>query len=375
MMDRSNHVFLFLSHSVSAQIIREYGNISSAIAGMGSSVFLYHDRRNETPPSLPRHKLYLFSDESLSNLNYLRIGPSLVPGHNQFPLLQFFRDNPNFDHYWVIEYDVRFSGDWHFFFDYFKDTKQDFLTCHIRDHAREPDFFWWSLHHPRKSIPLSERLRSFNPIYRLSNASLSFLHHSLSDGWCGHHEVLFPTLLHHSGFTIMDIGGKGRFTPPDLKDRFYTDSNFSGAYGWDCYGALDSGTMRYRPSFWRFGQEKNKLYHPVKPFVFVIREKINNQKCKRWLPGRLRQAVSYPRRYAAALGQLRRVLEKKGLPRKSFGSDDAQSFHGRFLRSANFWSQNCAILRNAPQTWLVRLIYEKHAAQRYEKMRNSLGLN
>ena len=109
-MDRSNHVFLFLSHSVSAQIIREYGNISSAIAGMGSSVFLYHDRRNETPPSLPRHKLYLFSDESLSNLNYLRIGPSLVPGHNQFPLLQFFRDNPDFDYYWVIEYDVRFSG-------------------------------------------------------------------------------------------------------------------------------------------------------------------------------------------------------------------------------------------------------------------------
>ena len=67
-MDRSNHVFLFLSHSVSAQIIREYGNISSAIVGMRNSFFLYHDRRKETPPSLPRHKLYLFSDESLSKL-------------------------------------------------------------------------------------------------------------------------------------------------------------------------------------------------------------------------------------------------------------------------------------------------------------------
>jgi Protein of unknown function (DUF3405). len=285
MMEKSNQVFLFLSHSVSAQVVREYGNIRRAIAGIGNSFFLYHNRCNEAPSGLPWRESYLFSYESLSNLNYPMIGPSLVPGHAGFPLLQFFRDNPDFDYYWLIEYDVRFSGDWRFFFDSFKDTKQDFLTCHIRRHADEPDFPFWRLDHPRKAIPLSERLRSFSPIYRLSNASLSFLHHSLSDGWCGHFEVLMPTLLHHNGFTITDIGGKGRFTPPGMDDDFYTESESNSV------GFLEHGTMRYRPSFWRVGQEKNKLYHPIKPLSFVIREKITRQRCPRWVPRRLARRI------------------------------------------------------------------------------------
>jgi hypothetical protein len=266
MMDRSNQVFLFLSHSVSGQVVEEYGNIRRAIEGMGNSFFLYHNRCNEAPPGLPWHELYLFSNESLSKLNYPMIGPSLTPGHVGFPLLQFFRDNPDFDYYWVIEYDVRFSGDWHFFFDYFKDTKQDFLTCHIRRHADEPDWPWWSLHHPPKSIPLSERLRSFNPIYRLSNAALCFLHQSLSDGWCRHFEVLFPTLLRYNGFTLTDIGGKGTFTPAGMKDNFYTESESNSD------GLLDCGTMRYRPSFRRVGEEKTSYIIPSNLRLYNARQ-------------------------------------------------------------------------------------------------------
>jgi Protein of unknown function (DUF3405) len=282
-MKQGNQAFLFQSHSVSTQLTRQYGNIRKATARMGNSFFLYHQTRSEAPSGLPG--LYLFSNESLSRLNYRMIGPSFSPGHTNFPLLQFFRDHPDFDYYWLIENDVRFSGDWNVFFDTFKDTKQDFLTCHVRAHADEPDWPWWSLHHPRKSIPLPERLRSFNPIHRLSKASLSFLHQSLSDGWCGHNEVLWPTLLHHSGFTIMDIGGKGRFTPSSMKDNFYTESESNGA------GSLNSGTMRFTPFFWRVGPEKDKLYHPVKPLSRVMREKINSQKCRRSLPVRLARRI------------------------------------------------------------------------------------
>jgi hypothetical protein len=280
-MERSNQAFLFLSHSASSKVIKEYRSIRRAIAGMGKSFFVYHNRSTGIPQSLPGDELYLFSDESLAELNYRLAGTSFFPGNVGFMLMQFFRNNPDFDYYWRIEYDVRFSGDWHFFFDALHDREQDFLTCHIRYHADEPDWPRWPLHHPVKSIPLSERLRSFNPICRLSNASLSLLHQSLSDGWWGHDEVLFPTLLHHNRFTIMDIGGRGRFTPPAVKNNLYTESEPNSA------GLLDCGTMRYRPSFWRVGPEKNKLYHPVKPLSFVIREKINSQRYQRWFLRRL----------------------------------------------------------------------------------------
>src|SRR4029453_4769854 len=127
MMDRSNQVFLFLSHSVSTRVLREYRNIRTATAGMGNSIFLYDNRCDEAPPGLSWDELYLFSEESLSRLNYRMIGPSFFPGHVGFPLLQFFRDNPDFDYYWLIEYDVRFSGNWRFFFEFFKDRRKDFL--------------------------------------------------------------------------------------------------------------------------------------------------------------------------------------------------------------------------------------------------------
>lgn len=282
-MERSKQAFLFLCHSASRQVIKEYRSIRRAIAGMGKSFFVYHNRSTEIPPSLLGDELYLFSNESLSKLNYPRIGPSFLPGHVGFVLMQFSRDNPGFDYYWRIEYDVRFSGDWHFFFEALHDREHDFLTCHIRYHADEPDWPWWSLHHPIKSIPFSERLRSFNPICRLSNASLSLLHQSLSDGWCGHEEVLWPTLLYHNSFTILDIGGKGRFTPQGMKDMFYTESKPNTA------GTLETGTMRYRPSFWRVGHERNKLYHPIKPTFFVMREKLRH---RRWrLPRRLGRRI------------------------------------------------------------------------------------
>jgi hypothetical protein len=280
-MERREQVCLFLCHSAAPRLIREYANIQRGIAGIGNSFFLYHGKRNEIPPGLSGRELYLFSSESLSKLNYPTIAQSFFPGHVGVPVLQFFRDNPSFDYYWTIEYDVRFSGDWHFFFDFLKDAKQDFLTCHIRAHAEEPDWPYWSLDHPRKSIPLSERLRSFNPIYRVSNRALSFLDQSLRDGWCGHNEVVWPTLLHHHGFKLMDIGGKGRFTPSEMEDNFYTESEPNSG------GLLDCGTMRFRPSFWRVGRDKNKLYHPIKPLFFVIHEKIRSRKSQQWPPRRL----------------------------------------------------------------------------------------
>jgi hypothetical protein len=79
----------------------------------------------------------------------------------------------------------------------------------------------------------------------------------------------------------MDIGGRGRFPAPNLTDNFYTESESNSA------GALDSGTMRYRPPFQAVGEEKNRLYHPVKPLSLAISEKIGSQKRQRGLLGRV----------------------------------------------------------------------------------------
>lgn len=188
-----------------------------------------------------------------------------LPGHGlidhpHFPLLDFFRSHPVYDRYWVIEYDVRYSGDWNHFFRSVESFGHDLITSHIRRHSDEPWWYWWNtLQHPSKRIPRERYLRSFNVIYGVSRAALEFLHDSLIDGWQGHPEVSFPTLLSEGGFRLLDLGGDGDFTLPEFRNRFYTSWATSGGY------LSPFGTMRHRPARAVAGGMPDKLYHPVKP--------------------------------------------------------------------------------------------------------------
>ena len=85
---------------------------------------------------------------------------------------------------------------------------------------------------------MENRIRSFNPIYRISGKALAHIHRALSEKWIGHHEVLLPTLLYHQGFRLLDFGGEGEFVADGGENLFYTSdrSNLSGSLG--------TGTMR-----------------------------------------------------------------------------------------------------------------------------------
>jgi len=88
-------------------------------------------------------------------------------------------------------------------------------------------------------------IKSFNPIYRLSNSALQHLDTAFQNGWGGHHEVSIPSVLHHLGLKIQDFGGVGSFVPRGCKYRFY-----------------NSESMWFKPL--SAGDRKNYLYHPVK---------------------------------------------------------------------------------------------------------------
>ncbi|MES2006380.1 MAG: hypothetical protein V4450_17815 [Bacteroidota bacterium] len=162
--------------------------------------------------------------------------------------MDFFSKHGEYGYYWYIEYDVFFTGDWKIFLDFFKDVNKDFLSCDIRLYENTSTWPWWqTLKHPEKKIALANRLRSFNPIYRLSAAALFFIQQQLYNKWSGHHEVLLPTLLYHNNFSLSDFGGDGEFVDKGAENKFYSKETF-----------------RWRPAFNKAGGLKNKLYHPVK---------------------------------------------------------------------------------------------------------------
>lgn len=265
------NIFLFQCHFVSTEIIREFNKLRQSTAHLGRAVILFHNESGKAPSAFQSLPVIPFTLSSLADLGYSTIGPSLIPDHIHFPLLRFFLNQPDYDYYWIIESDVRFSGKWRSFFDAFQNISADYLAGHIRTYPESPKWQWWSIKHPKKSIPLPDRLASFNPLCRLSNNALAHLHRELVSGWRGHQEVIMPTLLYQNDFSIADIGGRSRFTPPDMTDRFY----LSGPP--DPKGRLTRSTLRYRPPFRRAGRIPNKLYHPVKPLTQVIRWHLSPQ--------------------------------------------------------------------------------------------------
>lgn len=88
-------------------------------------------------------------------------------------------------------------------------------------YAEDKEWFWWNSYQGKTmNIPLRERLRSFNPIYRISEKALNFLDEFLKAQNCGHHEVLIPSSLFHSGLQLQTLEEPGDLCCRDMKTDF-----------------------------------------------------------------------------------------------------------------------------------------------------------
>ncbi len=146
------------------------------------------------------------------------------PKNIDLPLMWFFNTAPDYDYYWVIEYDVRFTGNWQVFFRHFAENDSDLLATTLFDYDFRPQWpHWKSLRSPVR-IPLEARSRATLSFYRLSRPALQALHLGYTQRWGGHYEVTIPTLLKHQGFTLEDMGGAGAYVRPGNMNRFYTNT-------------------------------------------------------------------------------------------------------------------------------------------------------
>lgn len=255
-------VVLFQTHSFERAVVQEYGKICKELTDIADVWLLFHARGalDSVPQAFVNAKSYIVTDAALADLPFSPIAQRIVPGSAHFPLLRFLREHSQYDYYWLIEYDVRFTSGWHHLLHAFDRDRSDFITSHIRHYAEEPQWYWWSwLRHPSVEIPYAQRLRSFNPVYRVSRSALEYIWRAQASKWSGHFEVLLPTLLHRAGACLRDFGGTGSFVTLGTQNAFYLEGPE------DPRGILNQGTMRFRPPFRVAGSIQAKLYHPVKP--------------------------------------------------------------------------------------------------------------
>ena len=239
---------LYLTNKCNEWTLSAFHALEQSLQGKADVYFAYHRQGDVLPVALQNiENLFVFTLDVLNELGYTPIEKGkLVPGSNHFPLLKFYKENQGYDYYWLVEDDVRFSGEWKEFFDSFASCTSDFLSSVIETKAENPNWYWWScLKTGNEAIAVDRLLRSFNPIYRLSSQALACIDDHLRKDWIGHHEVLLPTLLYNKGFLLEDFGGEGIFGRPENNAKFYDDTS-----------------MRIAPVL--PDDRKNYLFHPVK---------------------------------------------------------------------------------------------------------------
>jgi hypothetical protein len=265
---------LILSHVIDKDIATFFKNMKEECGKYYDVVFLC-DNSNGVFDAYKDHKDYfLFTTEQLEYLEYPGKSEivyedesrdknphhknfNFVPGSIELPVMYYFHNRPGYQHYWVVEYDVRFSGSWRRLFTAFADSDADLLATTLTRYAAIPDWYHWG-GLDLGGLPVSEDdyLRAFLPLYRISNRALARLDGDYRRGVAGHFECLGPTLLHHAGLNLEDIGGDGEFVRPENRNRFYRNTPTADT--------LAPGSFVFRPVMDRAGKQRDTLWHPVK---------------------------------------------------------------------------------------------------------------
>ncbi len=262
-------VVLILNHFRDRHLMELYAEIKRA-CGRHRDVVLLSDRSRKNL-SFVRQPIatdeLVFELADLVALNYPGKQQIALPGKTQrnlklgnadLPVLLFYRQQNHYKHYWLIEYDVRYSGSWRQFLEAFDSSDADLLGTSLMRYPEFPRWsHWQSLGIPSMNLKVDDALRGFFPVYRLSNDALACLDEVYGQGARGHMETLVPTALEQSGLRLEDIGGDGVFVKPGNVNRFYTNQRTSNQ--------LSPGTFVYRPARTAAGEEPNRLWHPVKP--------------------------------------------------------------------------------------------------------------
>ena len=233
------NVVLYKNHVLNESIIKGYEKIKlDCDPSAYDVVMLYDNSRRDFKSPGTGFEFALFDMEDLKKMGYRLHPQKIIWNNGDYPLLYFYKQHPDYQYYWMVEYDVYFNGGrWGEFFDFYHKNHSDLLATLVKNYRQEPDWPWWKNHD--FEVENDALMGCFYPLTRFSNRALKLLDEQYQSGKWGYCEVASPTLLNMHGYKVSDFG-----------EVFYNRDLF-----------------RYLPPFpWELLRwlPKNKLYHPVK---------------------------------------------------------------------------------------------------------------
>lgn len=258
---KKSTAILFLAHFWSPALALRFDRLRKESAAYADTFIvlqrLVNDQLHEEIDA-GRDIVRVFDKDKLKNkLNYPYFDEgSIGQQYTHFPVIDFALDT-SYDDYWVVEYDVEFTGNWGDLVSACGQVSADLIAAHFFSPSERPHWQWWqSLQAPDGAVPDAQAaahpVKAFFPLYRISRAALALLDAAHKAGWRGHYEVLVPTLLAHHQLKSLDFLEIGRFYRGTEQDA----------------NQQPLSTLRYRPEVLMadFLEDfsPNTIYHPVK---------------------------------------------------------------------------------------------------------------
>lgn len=145
---------------------------------------------------------------------------------------------PGHDHYWYVEHDVRYTGDWGEVFRASESSEADLIATYIEPFSQKNiGWCWWS-HAPANCPTLH---RAFLPLWRISRRAIDLLDYQYQRGRHGYCEVAIPSLLAEARMDLCELS------------RFGMEYDH-GSFTW----LRKPGTVTVNAS------RQNRLFHPVR---------------------------------------------------------------------------------------------------------------
>lgn len=282
------NALLFITHKVDDKIIELFGQLKRETSEReGFDLFLVYNGNegncHKDVEKFNHDKVFYFNEDVVNEcgfkMHYYYPYNQKFFGHNvEYSFLTFFRKNNNYDYYWIIEYDVLFNGNWNTFFDYFEDKDTDFITNYIGSVKNAMNklkmwkeqfgkFLWLKT----LNIPLENRYRSLNCIFRISNRAMKYVVDLYDKGNYGFYEIFMVTVLKNAGYSVKQMGSKKTWRTYDVDDLFVVGESQD-----NLINGKNPRTFAVRTSQILDPKNgpKNKLYHPIKGSFESERKKI-----------------------------------------------------------------------------------------------------
>lgn len=237
---------LFCTHKNDESVKEHYNQLKTQIGERADIWFCYNHQYGE----VAEYDNIFYYDEKSVNTQGFRLhnyywNASNKPfyGHNyELILLSFATQHQEYDYFWVIDYDVLFTGDWNIVFDKCDKDDAELICSNLwLNYGIDICFKIWT---PYLKLDTNNLWHGFLTVFRISKIFVNTLIQIYDKGDFGFYEVMIPSVAKHLNLKISTFNDMG-FVVGD-KQGDHECSN--GCRKW-----LKSECVH-----------KNKIYHCVK---------------------------------------------------------------------------------------------------------------